>query len=276
MADAPETRDPVEVVRRANEAWNRRDLDSLLRLLSPEVVYRPLANFTESAERRGHEQFRRFAEEFLEPWAEDFTTKLDTVRLYGDAVIARVLFTGHSRGSGVEISERMFIVYRVRDGLITRWEDFADRQDALRAAGASDEPMSAENVKIVRRAFEAATRRPKPDFATVNALYHPDHELSSATGRLEGTEPLRGAAGFRELLATTGEAMSWESAVERLSAIDDDRVLLTWRVTARGSQSGAPTEQRLAAIVTVRDGKVTRTENYSSVEQALEAAGLDH
>ena len=35
--------------------------------------------------------------------------------------------------------------------------------------------MSLENVEIVRRAMEAANRRPKPDFATVNDLYHPDH-----------------------------------------------------------------------------------------------------
>jgi ketosteroid isomerase-like protein len=135
--------------------------------------------------------------------------------------------------------------------------------------------MASSNVEIVRRAFEAAARRPRPAFATVNALFHSDHELFSATGRLEGAEPLRGADGFREFMATSGETFSWEGRVERVSAIDDERVLLMWRVTMRGSQSGAPTEQRMAAIMTVRDAKVARTEDYSSVEQALEAAGLE-
>ena len=42
----------------------------------------------------------------------------------------------------------------------------------------------------------------------------------------------------------------------------------------RGKQSGAETEQRLAGMVTVRDGKVVRTEVYRSPEEALEATGL--
>src|SRR5438128_9596325 len=83
-------------------------------------------------------------------------------------------------------------------------------------------------------------------------------------------DPFRGAAGFRELLATSGQAMSWESSVERVSAIDEHQVLLAWRITAQGSHSGAPTEQRMATIMTVRNVKVTRTEDSSSVEQALE------
>jgi hypothetical protein len=45
--------------------------------------------------------------------------------------------------------------------------------------------MSEENVEIVRRATEAALRRP-PDWNTVNALYHPRHELISLISRVEG------------------------------------------------------------------------------------------
>ena len=37
--------------------------------------------------------------------------------------------------------------------------------------------MSEENVEIVRAAIEATMRRPKPDWETVNALFHPDHEF---------------------------------------------------------------------------------------------------
>ena len=37
--------------------------------------------------------------------------------------------------------------------------------------------MSQENLDLVVRAMEAVLRRPKPDFETVNALYHPDHVL---------------------------------------------------------------------------------------------------
>jgi ketosteroid isomerase-like protein len=89
---------------------------------------------------------------------------------------------------------------------------------------------------------------------------------------IEGEEPRRGAQGYREYLKEMGETLeSWEASVEEVTAIDDDRVLLVWTGTVRGKRSGAAAGQRGAAIMTVRDGKVTRTENYLSRDQALEA-----
>lgn len=37
--------------------------------------------------------------------------QLDTVRVYGNAVLARIAFSGRGRTSGVEISERIFEVF---------------------------------------------------------------------------------------------------------------------------------------------------------------------
>jgi ketosteroid isomerase-like protein len=63
---------------------------------------------------------------------------LDTVRVYGDTVIARCVFTGHARASDAEIAARMFVVYFFQNGLITRCEDFGDREEALKAAGVAE------------------------------------------------------------------------------------------------------------------------------------------
>jgi ketosteroid isomerase-like protein len=134
--------------------------------------------------------------------------------------------------------------------------------------------MPKENQEIVRRAWEAATRRPKPDSTIVNALYQPDHELISPLSRLEGTTFI-GAQGFGAWLTGVGKDwVSWESSFERATDVDEDRVLLTYRFIARSKRGGVPIEQRNALVVTVRGGKVTRTEAYSSLEQALEAVGL--
>jgi len=54
--------------------------------------------------------------------------------------------------------------------------------------------MSQANVEIVRRAYEAVIRKPKPDFATINDLYHPDHELISLISLPEGGSHLEHAA----------------------------------------------------------------------------------
>jgi uncharacterized protein (TIGR02246 family) len=137
MSEDSATVDLVELVRRCNDAYNRRDWDSCLSLFSPDVVFCPVSGSPDNQERRGLGEVRRYHEEFLEAWADDFVATFDTVRLYGEAVVARNLFTGHARTSGVEISGRTFEVFVIQDGLITRWEAFTDRADALTAAGAS-------------------------------------------------------------------------------------------------------------------------------------------
>jgi hypothetical protein len=44
--------------------------------------------------------------------------------------------------------------------------------------------MSRENVDVVRRAFEAATRRPEPDVEALTELSHPDHRLINDYGAM--------------------------------------------------------------------------------------------
>jgi hypothetical protein len=100
--------------------------------------------------------------------------------------------------------------------------------------------MSRENVEMVRRGLEAAWRRPKPDFATVNALFHPDHELVSHT-TLRGGDILRGADGFREWLSDVEEVLeSWVNTIEQVRAIDETRVLALQTITVEGRRSGIP------------------------------------
>ncbi len=133
--------------------------------------------------------------------------------------------------------------------------------------------MSQENVEIVRRACEAAWGKP-PDFATVNVLFHSDHELVTSDLKLEGGSH-RGARGFREVLESFGETWeSWDASMERVRSIDDERVLVIGVVTMAGRRSGVPIERRFGLVATVRDGEVTRTETHSSPQEALEAVGL--
>jgi len=125
----------VEIVRRWYERAHATRMYPDPALFSPDFIYRPVANFTESGTYRGLGEFRRFLESFYEAWGDDFTITATSVRDYGDAVIARVEFSGHARASGVVSPWRAFSVYWLRDGLIARVEDYADRADALKAVG---------------------------------------------------------------------------------------------------------------------------------------------
>ena len=134
--------------------------------------------------------------------------------------------------------------------------------------------MSEENIEIVRAAIEATIRRPRPDWETMNALFHPDHEFLPRAAELEGGGGHRGAQGYREWLTSASETVEWEPTLAEVTEIDLERVLAVTTTKFRGRQSGAESEQRIAAVVTVREGKVVRTELFQSPEQALEAAGL--
>jgi ketosteroid isomerase-like protein len=133
--------------------------------------------------------------------------------------------------------------------------------------------VSEENVEIARRAYQAATRRPKPDFATVNALYHHDHEFVSFASKVEGRSYV-GAQGFREVLEGYDETFeSWEVSVEQIRGVDSERVLIVAVIRALG-RGGVSIEERFGHLLTVRGGKVVRTELCGSPEEALKAAGL--
>ena len=133
--------------------------------------------------------------------------------------------------------------------------------------------MSRENVEVVRRAAEAVFRRPKPDFETINKLFHPEHEFVSVTSALEGRS-WRGGFGFRDFLTSFGESMEWTGEVESATELDPERVLLVAVVTTRGKSSDVGLSDRRWVVMTVREGKVVRTETYPSRGDALEAVGL--
>ena len=76
--------------------------------------------------------------------------------------------------------------------------------------------------------------------------------------------------------ARTAEAWeSWEVAIERVAAINHDRVLVVFLFDAKSKRGGVPVVDRFASVVTVRDRKVARSETYSSPEQALQASGRE-
>jgi ketosteroid isomerase-like protein len=134
--------------------------------------------------------------------------------------------------------------------------------------------VSHKNVEIARRLCEAGWR-PKPDYATVNALAHPDHELFTVQSLVEGGGYM-GAEGFRRWLESWNEMFGedWKCMIEDATGLDDDRVLITARVNARGLRGGVPVDQRFWIVIRLRESKASRTEVYTDRDRALEAAQL--
>ena len=120
--------------------------------------------------------------------------------------------------------------------------------------------------------LRAACTRPKPDYATLNQVYAPDHVLVPLAGSLDDVG--EGAKGFREWRAQTEDLLDAEHELRGAVDLGPAKVLVVMDTRFRGASSGVSSAQRSWLVVTISAGKIVRTEAYASPREALEAVGL--
>jgi ketosteroid isomerase-like protein len=123
----------VDLVRRALEAFARRDLDAIQGLLDDEMEFRaPTAEIAGRSSYRGPEGLRTYFADVASIWEE-----LQVIPQEYKAIGDRVLVSGrvYARGKGgYVIDSATDWVWRVRDGKILWGAVFTDRDEALKAA----------------------------------------------------------------------------------------------------------------------------------------------
>jgi ketosteroid isomerase-like protein len=123
----------IEVVRYAIDAFNRRDVDALLKLADDDFVY----DWTRSLGLlpgiyRGPEGFLEFVRD---QWStfDDFQVEAHDIIPRGRHVVATV--TVHGRGRhGVTVSAKSTHLYTFEDGRLVRITLYQERAEALAAA----------------------------------------------------------------------------------------------------------------------------------------------
>ena len=119
----------VEVVRGLFRAFDEEDYAAALRLFHPEVEWNP----SEGAY-RGLEGLAQAMVEWLEPWDEHDVVGEGFVAA-GETVVAEVHLSARGKGSGMQIDQRFFQVYRFENGQIKRMDEYLSRAEAVAAAG---------------------------------------------------------------------------------------------------------------------------------------------
>jgi ketosteroid isomerase-like protein len=121
-------------VRRFVDAFNRRDLDSVLSDADPDVQVDEWPEAPGARSYHGPEGVREAIDSWFETW-EWMQVEIEELREVGD----RVFFVLHMRakgiGSGVEVEIRSWNVYTFGEGKLTRIQLFLDREQALESAG---------------------------------------------------------------------------------------------------------------------------------------------
>jgi ketosteroid isomerase-like protein len=125
----------VDVVRRSNDAFNRRDVETMIALSDPQIEVEDIPELPEAQVFRGLDGLRELLALNWEPWQQVVIGVERLIEVDPETVLllSRNHWTG--RESGVEIVQARGSIFTVRDGRIVRARFYSDQRLALEAAG---------------------------------------------------------------------------------------------------------------------------------------------
>jgi ketosteroid isomerase-like protein len=128
------SRENVEVVLSAYEAFAQGDLTAVLAQFDPAVVSYTAPPLPDPVEHQGYGGFL----EWVENWTgafEEFSIDVKDHIDAGEEVVVRVVQRATGVASGVPVEQTFWLVHVLRDGKITRIGIHASEGQALEAAG---------------------------------------------------------------------------------------------------------------------------------------------
>jgi ketosteroid isomerase-like protein len=130
------SRDDVELVRRAYEAYSRGDLAAAASAYSKDTVW-DVSRFRPDVETHsGQEELAKNIGSWRETWSEH-SFSLEQAVDAGDCVVAVINESGRGKASGAPVTIRYGQLIRVSDGKIVETVVFSNPDDAFAAAGTS-------------------------------------------------------------------------------------------------------------------------------------------
>jgi ketosteroid isomerase-like protein len=132
-------RENAELIREVCATWSRGELNDTLGFIHPDVRWEPSGKFIGSGRMyRGHRGVQEFWSLFREPWESISLEPVEFTEVDGTRMLTRTRFRGMGRTSGVVTEAELFVVWTIENGTLTRYQSFADRTEALEAAGLSE------------------------------------------------------------------------------------------------------------------------------------------
>jgi len=128
----------VENAKRIRDAFNRRDVDAFVDLVTREFEWVQVMAAIEGEVFTGREGIESYIGRLGEA-LEGYLAIADDHRDLGDRVLNLGRMVGRGRGSGVPVDTPVGMIFHFRDGKCSRMRAFLDHAEALRAAGLNEE-----------------------------------------------------------------------------------------------------------------------------------------
>jgi ketosteroid isomerase-like protein len=131
----------VERLRRIYRALNARDADALVALCDPSIEIHSVFAAVGGAVYHGHDGVRKWQADLEDAWSGEFRSEVDSYFDLGDRTVAVGLLRGRGGQSGIEVAMPASAVAEWRDGRCAYFKAYADRDEALRSLGVSEDAL---------------------------------------------------------------------------------------------------------------------------------------
>lgn len=121
----------IEIVGRLIGAWSQRDLDAVLEAMHPQCEVRGI-EATETL--RGHDGVAAGFRDWFEAF-DEFAIEPEDFIAHGDRVLVPMRQRARGKGSGLEIEQRFYQLFTLRDGKVFRFEEYSEEADVWKALG---------------------------------------------------------------------------------------------------------------------------------------------
>jgi ketosteroid isomerase-like protein len=140
------SRENVETLRAAYDAWNRGDLEAVLERLDPDLEWEENPDVYPGLDPiyRGHDGFLKRQRDAFDVW-EWFRVEGQEFIDAREHVVVFLHLRGKGRHSGIEVEMRIYDVFRFRDGKVAQHRLYGTRAEALEAVGLSEQDAHAES-----------------------------------------------------------------------------------------------------------------------------------
>jgi ketosteroid isomerase-like protein len=122
------------VIREMYELFNAGDYGRSTEMLHPEVVLHQWEEVPDTDVYVGREGFVRGISRWLAGFEPGFQFRVTELTEVGDRVLMQIALTGRGRGSGLELEQRVFHVWEIRDGMGYRCRVYSTGEEARAAA----------------------------------------------------------------------------------------------------------------------------------------------
>jgi ketosteroid isomerase-like protein len=122
----------LDLVREIIDALNRGDVDGMLARMDPDFEWRPLETSPVASVYRGHDQVRRYVEDWIATF-EGLRLDLEELTQLGEQVITVARGHGRGRASGVQLDSAFCQVWTLRGAVAIAMDEYATRAQGLEA-----------------------------------------------------------------------------------------------------------------------------------------------